>query len=63
MHPAEWVPHREQTPVRQCSECKALLSTGNETSECWQCGGTWDATESRLGVLIGEAIDRILAEA
>lgn len=62
---SEFIPHRELPPARYCADCKAQLSSFNETSTCWQCDPTWLPHESYIGKVlhdqIGDAIDRILA--
>lgn len=44
--PEHYLPHREITPARRCSEqgCRVLLSSANGTAKCWQHGGWIELT-------------------
>lgn len=63
----EYVPHREERPIRHCADCGALLSSGNLTRQCWAHSKSWteDFKDTQLGmamrIAIGEALDRCLA--
>lgn len=64
---ADFIPHREAHPLRYCDDCGSVLSTGNESNLCWAHGKTWSAGEQIfshwLRTELGNALDRILAEA
>jgi hypothetical protein len=38
-----YIPHREASPIRHCSECSTVLCSSNETGTCWSCEPTWSS--------------------
>ena len=58
---AEWVPHREDLPVRYC-DCGTLLSTGNETTSCWACDPAWGRYNMLWSSDLGWALSELLNE-
>jgi hypothetical protein len=51
-------PHREELPIRRCTDCSAILSTGNTTSQCWPCGKSWNPVfrDTQIAALFAAAL-------
>lgn len=64
-NPSEFIPHREEHPIRHCSDCGAMLSTGNTMALCWPCGKCWGRFSEILYPTqkedIVDAVERVLA--